>query len=365
MENTTPRARTAGGKAGLGPKYDFSRLSVLIAEDSGPARTLLAGALGDLGVGHVRSVSSAGAAIEYLKNTRPKDDRWAHNHPVDILITDFEMEPVDGLTLLKWVRCHADSPNRFMRISLMSGSVSWERVTQGRNAGANALFAKPFTLKGLRDHLNGLIRSERPFVHVKSYFGPDRRRDKADAVLSERRGPDMRSEVLGEGLRPYFGWFALPNYLERIATGTDRGDINYFDLADAHARLKPFSQDYGDWVLDDLVTVRRAFDLMREAPAERDMRLNDMRRTVDRIARQSPALGYPLMMQVARSLAGILNFSGMDYGRFEKTVRVHLKVMDTIAASKLQTDAGEAGRAVLAQLGQAASSLTHRTGVVR
>ena len=358
----------ADGKATTGPKYDFGRLSVLIVDDSGPSRTLLARALGDLGIGVVRTVASGAAAIEYLKNTRTKADQWANNHPVDILVASFDMDPVDGLTLLRWVRNHAASPNRFMRVSLTSGAMSWERVSSGRTGGASALFAKPFTIKGLGNHISGLIRTERPFVHLKSYFGPDRRREDPDAVLSERRDNSIRDQVLGQGKHPHIGWFELPNYLEMIATGTDRGDINYFDLAAAHELLLPFSEDFGDWVWPDLIRLQREFDMSCNVAGEREYRQSNVRNIAGHIIRQASALDYPLMAHAAQSLIGVLNYSGAQRGQQEKLARLHFKAMENIASNKLDMNAGASSDAVVQQLrdlGMVMGLRAGRAGVVR
>lgn len=351
--------------------YAFGPLSVLVVEDSGSARTLLAGSLTNLGVGTVRTVSSASAAIEYLKNTRSIDGRRALNPGVDVLISECEMEPVDGLMLLRWVRQHRLSPNRFMRTSLMSGAMEWGRVEQGRKLGADAMFAKPFTMNKLENHLNGLIRNNRPYIHTEVYFGPDRRRQDQAANLSERRDDDISYEILGQGARPSTGWFQLPNYLEMIATGTARGDIPFHDLAEAHARLEPYSQDFSDWVMGDMALLSREFEMSRQKEGmgktigERDMRLFAVRRLATNLSRQGMVLDYPLIARIADSLLGVMDYAGLDRGRFERAVRAHIKAMETAAACKIGLPSSLEGKAILGEIRRATGLARDENRMVR
>ena len=101
------------------PEYNFRKVSVLIAEDGEYVRSMLSSTLKNMGVGNVVTLEDGGAAIDYL--TEGNKGGLGASSPVDVIIADWEMEPVDGLMLLRWVRRHADSPNRFIPFGDQSG----------------------------------------------------------------------------------------------------------------------------------------------------------------------------------------------------------------------------------------------------
>lgn len=166
--------------------YDFERLSVLLVEDSSFIRSLLVNSLKILGVGTVITKDHGGEAIDFLKLVQ-KDPMKAGVMSIDIVMTNWEMSPVDGMMLLRWLRRHKDSTDRFMPIAMISGFSEKARVEEARELGVTEFLSKPFTIKGVCDKLILIIEKQRQFVHTKDFFGPDRRRRKVDFDGSERR----------------------------------------------------------------------------------------------------------------------------------------------------------------------------------
>lgn len=171
--------------------YDFSRLSVLLVEDSPFIRSLLINSLKLLGVGTVVAKEHGGQAIKFLKLVHDEPMK-AGVQGIDIIISNWQMSPIDGMMLLRWVRRHADSPDRFVPFMMISGYSEKARVSQAREMGLSEFLAKPFTIKAIFDKLVLTIEKQRQFVHTPSYFGPDRRRQKL-----RFEGEDKR--VLKEG----------------------------------------------------------------------------------------------------------------------------------------------------------------------
>lgn len=114
--------------------------------------------------------------------------------PADIVITDWEMEPLDGIDFTRMVRTSPDSPNSFVPIIMLTAHTSMERVIQARDSGINEFLAKPVTAKGLYSRIATVIENPRQFVRASEYFGPDRRRS-----MKEFMGMDRRSEGDGDG----------------------------------------------------------------------------------------------------------------------------------------------------------------------
>lgn len=174
--------------------YDLDRLKVLLVEDSPFIQSLLINALKILGVGTVVAKDHGGEAIEFLKLVEENPMKAGVSN-IDIVLTNWDMSPVDGLMLLRWIRRHKDSPDRFVPVVMITAYSESPRVREARELGVNDMLTKPFTITGIGEKLTSIIERPRQFVHTKSYFGPDRRRMKRDiGKRPERRKLTEKSE---------------------------------------------------------------------------------------------------------------------------------------------------------------------------
>lgn len=165
---------------GLGSRYDLSALSVLIVEDHSSMQKLLRTILTALGIVNVREAFSGEEGFQSLME-----------FPADLVITDWNMSPMDGLTFVKTVRNDERSPNPYVPIIMLTGQAEKQRVIEARNAGVNMTLTKPVSAKTLAERVTMLIEEPVPFVRTKQYFGPDRRRiDGPHNGKERRRKPD-------------------------------------------------------------------------------------------------------------------------------------------------------------------------------
>lgn len=158
--------------------YKFDKLSILVVEDSPLMLEVMVNALKALGVGHIFQAKNGEAGYQAFIRERP-----------DIVLTDWEMEPVDGLELVKWIRRNADSPKRTVPIIIMTGYAASQRVAQARDKGITEFLVKPFTANELARRIAYVIDSPRDFVETAEFFGPDRRRRKS----LDYQGPERRT----------------------------------------------------------------------------------------------------------------------------------------------------------------------------
>ncbi|RMB08979.1 response regulator [Eilatimonas milleporae] len=173
--------------------YDFERVSVLLAEDSPFIRSLLVNSLKVLGVGNVYAVEDGGDAIHFMNRVKNEPMRVGVQS-IDIIMSNWDMHPVDGMMLLRWVRRHKDSVDRFVPFVLITSYTEPERVLEARELGVTEILAKPFTVNNIAEKLISIIERPRQFVHTKDYFGPDRRRRKVPHDGPERRKLTDKSE---------------------------------------------------------------------------------------------------------------------------------------------------------------------------
>lgn len=102
---------------------------------------------------------------------------FCQNSP-DLVIADWMMSPINGITLANMIRTHKNSPNPYVPIILMTGFSQKNRVIEARDSGITEFMVKPFRVDDLYKRIERIIESPRQFVESETFFGPDRRRRK-------------------------------------------------------------------------------------------------------------------------------------------------------------------------------------------
>lgn len=158
--------------------YQFENARILIVEDMAPMLGVTTSILNIFG-------------FKYVDGARNVEDAYrlfrANNH--DLILTDWQMEPHDGLDLIRMVRNNEDSPNKFVPIILMTGYSDRTRVENARDTGITEFLMKPFNARDLYARIVQIIEKPRQFVEAEEFFGPDRRRRRNVAYKGgEKRG---------------------------------------------------------------------------------------------------------------------------------------------------------------------------------
>ena len=95
---------------------------------------------------------------------------------IDIALCALDMNPVDGILFTKMVRARAEPDNPYLPIILMTTQTRRRRIVEARNAGVNAIIAKPLRPIDLFSRIRYVVEQPKNFVRTNTYFGPDRRR---------------------------------------------------------------------------------------------------------------------------------------------------------------------------------------------
>ena len=102
------------------------------------------------------------------------------------------MKQMDGLEFTRNVRNDPNSPNPFVPINMITGHTEKHHVEAARDAGVTELLAKPITAANLFSRIAEIVERPRAFVRCGHYFGPDRRRHRAEGYNGPwRRAEDM------------------------------------------------------------------------------------------------------------------------------------------------------------------------------
>lgn len=151
----------------LSHKLDGVR--IMVAEDDKIMIKLLHSVLSNLGFRKIIVVADGQEAIKKIKEI-----------PIDILICDWHMKPVDGMALTNYIRHDEESPNRRLPIIMLTGKADRRHVEQARDQGITEFIVKPFDVRELCDKIAFIVERPRKFVEAPGYIGPDRRRRKVE-----------------------------------------------------------------------------------------------------------------------------------------------------------------------------------------
>jgi len=153
-------------------------VKILLVDDNQHMRTMLAEILRAVGARRIVQAEDGMEAMGLLRA-----------NPVDMIMTDLAMRPMDGIDFVRLLRNDEESPAPYCPVIMISGHTTQRRLFEARDAGVNEFLSKPITVRGVLHRINQIIEHPRPFVKCNDYFGPDRRRQENPAY----RGPRRRS----------------------------------------------------------------------------------------------------------------------------------------------------------------------------
>jgi CheY-like chemotaxis protein len=159
----------------------LAQLKVLAVDDHAPTLKLVSDILRAAGVGVIETAPGGIEALKRLVELKP-----------DLLIVDWNMPEMDGLTMTKIVRAAALNPDPMIPdpavpIIMVTGQRREIDVEQARLAGVSEFVIKPFSPSVLVTRVQATMTRARDFVVSEQYVGPDRRRRDDSAYDGPRR----------------------------------------------------------------------------------------------------------------------------------------------------------------------------------
>lgn len=119
-------------------------ISVLVVDDQQSMRGICKYILNQLGFKDIIEAKSGRDALAKIEK--------AH---VDLIISDWNMEDVDGLTLLKVIRKHPKTQG--MPFIMATGRSDKEQVKEAISCGVNNYIIKPFDLSTMKKRIEAVI----------------------------------------------------------------------------------------------------------------------------------------------------------------------------------------------------------------
>ena len=121
-----------------------SAVSVLIVDDQQSMRGISKYILTHLGFKDIIEARSGRDALGKLEKSN-----------VDLIISDWNMEDIDGLTLLKVIRKHPKTQG--MPFIMATGRSDKEQVKEAISCGVNNYIIKPFDLSTMKKRIEAVI----------------------------------------------------------------------------------------------------------------------------------------------------------------------------------------------------------------
>lgn len=346
-------------------KYDLSRLSVLLVEDSRFMTSLLLSVLRALGVERIVTAENGEEAIRILSPALPGSRAKPGGAGVDLVLADLVMPVVDGLMLLRWVRLSEKSPDRFLPFVMISAAADRDVLFDSRDAGLDEFIAKPFSAKSVLDRIMAVIEHPRPYIYCPTYFGPDRRRRRVSVREDRRATRDTDIELVYSGRdlsrikhsKKSVWIFRIPKHLrKKLSTGSGQSRELPFDpalLAAAEDKIAELESDYADWVRESIEAVEKAYERARADPDLAPTHLAEVNRLAHELRGQGGIFGYPLITQFGKSLYDCTPEGIPITPALLDLIDAHIDLIRIVVNQRIKGDGGETGRELLQNLAKA------------
>jgi two-component system chemotaxis response regulator CheY len=121
-----------------------SSVNVLVVDDQQSMRGICKYILTQLGFTNIIEARSGREALGKLEKS-----------PVDLIISDWNMEDIDGLTLLRVIRRHPKTSS--MPFIMATGRSDKEQVKEAISSGVNNYIIKPFDASTMKKRIEAVI----------------------------------------------------------------------------------------------------------------------------------------------------------------------------------------------------------------
>ena len=194
-------------------RYDL--LTFLLADDNQHMRMIVTEILRAIGVRRIYEANDGAQGLQVLRT-----------HPVDIVMTDLSMTPLDGIDFVRLIRKSNDTATQLVPVIMITGHSTLARVHEARNAGVNEFLTKPITGRGVIERISLVVNHPRPFVRSSTY---SRNATRVGTVMPQR-SPAASSVMLAPPTSRSARSTPSPNSGRVYAYGNSGPDATRFGL---------------------------------------------------------------------------------------------------------------------------------------
>ena len=155
--------------------FSLAGRAILVVDDMHAMRTIVRSLLNPLNPSSIIEAGDGQEALRLLESRR-----------VDLVITDLNMSPMNGIELTKELRRPNRRLNSSVAVLMITGHRETEHVCAAIDAGVNDFLLKPLVPSEFQYRLEKIFMTPRPSAQSSNYKGPDRRR-RSLPVRKDRR----------------------------------------------------------------------------------------------------------------------------------------------------------------------------------
>ncbi len=134
---------------------------VLVVDDDVAMRKVVRAMLMSIGVRTIREAADGPSGLDAVRD-----------HPIDVVILDWEMPGPDGAAFMRILRSPGTFPKPAMPVIMLTGHGERSCVIEAIKLGVNEFLLKPVSCKALCERLISVLFCPRPMMLQGDYYGP-------------------------------------------------------------------------------------------------------------------------------------------------------------------------------------------------
>tara|TARA_R110000824_G_scaffold386283_5_gene581142 strand:+ start:113861 stop:114382 length:522 start_codon:yes stop_codon:yes gene_type:complete len=131
---------------------ELKDLRILMVDDNGSMRLLVRTMLNTFGISYLRQARDGTDGLTELEI-----------YDIDLVISDWEMQPMNGREFITRVRAVGNEPLCFTPIIVLTGHASRSLIAEAFEIGATHLLVKPVTPASLLHRIEWVLNDDREF----------------------------------------------------------------------------------------------------------------------------------------------------------------------------------------------------------
>lgn len=307
---------------------NLKKIHILIADSDTRISEVLRQLLMSMGFANVTRVNNGQKAIDLIKENE-----------IDILITEWVMEAVDGIELVRFMRDQHTSPNLLLPIIMLTGKAERANVEKARDCGITEFVVKPFSGAMLFDRIRKIFDHPRDFVLSESYTGPDRRHQ--DKIPLDSENLRVQSPVIISAAIAHTVDISTPKIILKDNALSKKANISSSItkvitpeiLEKAQSVIDAFRKDSENWIGSDIVALEKAIHGLEH---QLDGALERAQDSSLLIKSHAGTFGYDMASNVAFALYVFLCHDYQDGNVTHHLIlEKHLEVLKVLLTSRI------------------------------
>ncbi len=321
---------------------------ILVADADQQLATVFKSMLREMGFSNVHLTRSGADAQRLLQE-----------QPFDFLITEWNIQHIDGIALIDQIRRDPVSSNPTLPIIMLTGRAEQADVAAARDTGINEYVVKPFSAKTIYDRLERIIEKPRPFVAAPSFVGPCRRRKgEPPPGVSNRRTLNIQpkrppKEITGDHLIGSTPKIWTPDFSLRHKLGvgqTLNALITPAVLGQAQASIDGITADSLQWIKDNMAELKVLYQKMEEGKIAGDV-VGNIKDVALTIHSRAGTFGYGRASEVAYKLYLFCRTQLRPDNPAHRTIVLkHIEVLQVILGRNMHGMGGKEGAQIAMEL---------------